>query len=265
MMNLLNYITVLTAILLTTTTLHAQEPTGREIMEKYKAQELTGDESADVNMKLVRAGGNIRERDVRRITKTDADENRKLLIRFLSPADVAGTGFLSIEYSGRDDDNWLYLPALRRVRRIASQDKTDSFVGTDFTYEDFDSEDLNAYEYTFMGSETIDDIDTWKVEAIPSDPEKIKETAYSKRELWISKEHAMLVRANYYDTDGVMIKMLRSHDIHQVPGADKWRPYRMVMEDLHSGNRTELDITNIEIDRGIPDDFFIQRYLQRGR
>ncbi len=264
-MNLVRLAILLVGIVFILFPLNSQDPTGREIMEKYKEQELTNDESAEIHMKLIRSGGRVREREVRMISKTDEEENRKLLIRFLSPADVAGTGFLSIEYSDRDDDNWLYLPALRSVRRIASQDKTDSFVGTDFTYEDFDSEDLDAYDYTFVETETINDTETWKVEAIPTDPEKIEGTVYGKRELWVSKEHAVVVRAKHYDTDDVLIKELRSYDIRQVPGTETWRPYRMVMEDVESGNRTELELTDIEIDQGIPDDYFTQRYLQRGR
>jgi outer membrane lipoprotein-sorting protein len=247
--------------------LWAQEPaplTGREIMEKYKAQDRTNDSSVEIRMTLINSRGGKRERQLTQVTKTDKQDNRKTLIRFLSPADVAGTGFLSIEHRDRDDDNWLYLPALRKVRRIASSDKTDSFMGTEFTYEDLDPEDLDAHEYKLLGSDSVDGVEAWIVEAVATDPKRAKESGYRKRELWISKDHYVIIEMKYYDKKGAYVKILKATEIKQVPGTDKWRAHRLIMEDVRKGNKTVLELANYKINQGVPDKYFSQRYLKRG-
>lgn len=252
-------------VLLLPLRLRAQEPTGREIMEAYEAQDRTDDLSAELAMTLVAARGGTREREVTLVTKTAADGTRKQLIRFRSPADVAGTGFLSIENRGRADDNWLFLPALRKTRRIAGTDRQDSFMGTDFTYEDLEAEQLDDYTYERTGTEQIAGTDAWIVEARPASPDKAAETGYAKRALWISKDRGLLLQAKFYDKDGAYVKRLSAEDLRQVPGTERWRPYRLVMEDVRSGSRTILAFSNYRIDEGVPDDTFTQRYLERGR
>lgn len=254
----------LTLVLIAVASVRAQTPTGRYVMETYKAQDRTEDTSIETRMTLINARGDTRERQVTMLSKTLDDGSRMQLIRFLSPADVKGTGFLSIENLDRDDDNWLYLPALRKTRRIAGSDKQDRFVGTDFTYEDLDQEKLDAYAYELIGSETTGGVETWIVEAVPTAPDKIEETAYSKRELWISKDHSLLLQAKFYDRDGAYVKRLQADDIRPVPGTDKWRAYRLTMEDVQEGGKTVLEISSYAIDQGVSADRFTQRYLKRG-
>jgi outer membrane lipoprotein-sorting protein len=242
----------------------AQQPTAREVMEKYKAQDRTNDSSVELTMTMVNSRGGTRERQLNWVTKTDEKDNRKSLIRFLAPADVSGTGFLSIEHSGSDDDNWLYLPSLRKSRRIAGSDKSDSFMGTEFTYEDLDTEDLNAYEYKLQGSETVDGLEAWVVEAVPVDPKKIEESGYSKRELWIGKDHNLLVQAKYYDKEGRYVKLYQTADTRQIAGTEKWRAYELTMKDVIKGDKTILDITEYKINEGVQDSYFSERYLKRG-
>ncbi|NIM50952.1 MAG: outer membrane lipoprotein-sorting protein [Gemmatimonadales bacterium] len=263
-MNIPNRISNLALLGLLTGSLWAQQPTGREIMERYKAQDRTQDLSAEQTMTLTNSRGGERERRLTYVTRTDADGNRRMLVRFLAPADVARTGFLSIERSDRDDDRWLYLPALRKTRRIAGSDKTDKFVGSEFTYEDLDSEKLDLHEYTLIGSETVDGVDAWVIEAVATDPERLEETGYSKRELWISKVHYLVIQAKYYDGSGGYVKLFRATDIRQIPNSEKWRAYHMTMEDVRKGNKTTLQVLEYEIDQGIPDRYFSERYLKRG-
>jgi outer membrane lipoprotein-sorting protein len=243
----------------------AEQPTGREIMERYKAQDRTKDSSADMKMTLINANGGKRERQLTYGSERDADDNRKMLLRFLSPGDGAGTGFLSIEYSDRDDDNWLYLPALRKTRRIAGSDKTDKFVGSEFTYEDMETEDLNAHSYNLVESDTMDGVEAWVIEAIPTDTKKIKETAYSKRILWVDKKYHLWIQVKYYNKEGAYSKVFKARDIRQVPSTDKWRAYVMTMEDVREGNESLLEYTDYKIDQGVKDDYFTERYLKRGR
>ncbi len=242
----------------------AQTPTGREVMEAYRAQDRTEDTSAQMEMSIISARGGTRERQVSIWTKTRDDDTRMQLIRFLSPADVEGTGFLSIENLDREDDNWLYLPALRKARRIAGTDKQDSFVGTDFSIEDLESEKLDAYAYEVVGSEMLEGTEAWVVEAVPTAPDKVEETAYGRRELWISKDHALILQAKYYARDGSYIKRLWADDVRQVPGSEKRRTYRLAMEDVQGGGRTVLQMLDYAVDQGVPEDYFTQRYLRRG-
>jgi hypothetical protein len=243
----------------------AQTPSGREVMEAYKDQDRTEDTAVEMKMSIISSRGGSRERRVALWTKTRDDDTRMQLIRFLSPADVEGTGFLSIENLDREDDNWLYLPALRKTRRISGTHKQDSFVGTDFSIEDLESEKLDAYAYEVIGSETLDGTEAWAVEAIPTDPDKTEETAYSRRELWISKDHGLVLQAKYFARDGSYIKRLWADDVRQVPGSEKWRTYRLVMEDVQGGGRTVLEMEEYRVDQGVPEDYFTQRYLKRGR
>lgn len=245
--------------------LRAQTPTGRAVMEAYKAQDRTEDTEAVMKMSITSSRGSTRARELTLWTKTREDDTRMQLIRFEAPADVKGTGFLSIENAGREDDTWLYLPALRKTRRIAGSDKQDSFVGTDFSYEDLEAEKLDAYRYELIGEETHDGTATWIVEAVPTDPDKIAETAYGRRELWVSKDRALIRQAKLYDKEGAYVKRLTAEDVRQVSGSQKWRPYRLVMEDVQTGDKTVLEIAAYKTDQGVPADYFSQRYLKRGR
>lgn len=241
-----------------------QPPTGREVMEQYKAQDRTRDLSAEQTMRLIDRGGGERVRRLTYVTKTASDGIRKMLIRFLAPADVEGTGFLSIENSDRDDDRWLYLPALRKTRRIAGSDKTDDFVGSEFTYEDLDPEKLDLYEYRLLGSDTVNGVEAWIVEAVATDPVRREETGYGKRELWISQDHHLMIRAKYYDKTGAYVKLFTARDIRRVGETDKWRAHQMTMEDVRTGDKTVLEVSEYEVDQGVPDRLFSERYLRRG-
>ncbi|MFQ6116110.1 MAG: outer membrane lipoprotein-sorting protein, partial [bacterium] len=109
-----------------------QDLSALEIMKKNDQQRKSRDERVELTMKLINRKGKERVRKVSQVTMTDASDNQKSLIRFLSPADVKGTRLLTIEHSNRDDDQWLYLPALKKVRRISASDQSDNFMGTDF-------------------------------------------------------------------------------------------------------------------------------------
>jgi outer membrane lipoprotein-sorting protein len=243
----------------------AQQPTGREIMERYKVQDRTQDASITFTMTLMDARGGTRERQVTQVTKTDANDTRKQLIRFLSPADVKGTGFLSIEHGDRDDDRWLYLPALRKSRRIAGSDKTDRFMGSEFAYEDLDAENLRLYRYERNGSENIDGVEAWIITATPTDFQRREETGYSKRELWVSQDHFLILQMKYYDKEGRYVKLFKTGDIRLVRGTEKWRAYTMTMEDVRKGDKTVITISDYVVDQGVHGELFSERFLKRGK
>lgn len=260
-------LTVLLALVIPAPSLRAQvdAPSGRDVMELYQLQEHTSDTEVAIEMTLVDTKGRERRRELSLLTKTRDDGTRLQLIRFEDPADVAGTGFLTIENRDRDDDAWLYLPALRRTRRIAGTQKQDRFVGTDFTFEDLDPEVLADHDYLLLREEVADGAPSWVVEATPVDEARAGASGYGRRELWITKDHAVLVRAKLYDRSGTFVRRLSASDVREVPGTGRWRPHRILMEDVREGSRTLLEIKSYEIDQGLEESLFTERYLVRGR
>ena len=241
-----------------------QDLSPREIMEQNRRQMTAQDEQSEFTMKLINKRGKERKRLVVLYSKTDEQDNDKTLIRFLSPADVKGVGLLSVE-DGDREDQWLYLPALKRVRRISSSQKTDSFMGSDFSYEDIEQNDLNDYEYTLLREEVVDGVACFVIQSNPAHDEVKKETAYSKTEVWIRKDNYVSKKVNFYNKKGDLIKMMNSSDIRPVDGTDKWRAYFIEMQNVKTGHRTQLLYEDIHIDQGVADKYFTQRYLERGR
>ena len=174
-------ILVSTAALLTQPLPSAAEPlTGREIMELVDARDDGDNASQDMQMVLIDKNGSQRKRTIRSMSK-DFGEDSYSIMFFLSPADVKGTGFLTYDYDefAKDDDQWLFLPALKKVKRIASSDKSGSFMGSDFSYADMTDRKLDNYDYTLMKETTVKDVPVWQIEAIPNNPDEIKETGYT--------------------------------------------------------------------------------------
>ncbi|NOU18588.1 MAG: outer membrane lipoprotein-sorting protein [Bacteroidales bacterium] len=240
----------------------AQNPTGREVMENFKKNDETQTSTASIKMSIYNSKGNKRERQVVLWSKT-TNNKRKQLIKFESPTDVAGTGFLSIENYNRADDNLLYLPALGKTRRISGSDKSDNFVGTEFTYKDLESEDLNDYTYELKGSEIIDGIDCWLVTAIPNSTEAVNESGYSKREMSVTKDHYVIIQIKYFDKNQSIIKQFNGSAIKQISGTTKWRSFQLTMENFSKKNKTTLEYSDLKINLPIDDSFFTTRQLEK--
>jgi len=230
-----------------------------EVMIKSDRQSVAGDEYFKISMKLINKRGGKRERQLEQFTKTDDQDMRSSLIKFLSPADIKGTGFLSIEHSGRDDDQWLYLPAFKKTRRISPGNESDYFVGTDFTFEDLNREDLEDFTYSFLPDAEVDGAVCYHILAVPLSEKKLTESGYSKREMLIRKENFVLVYANFYDKSGEKLKTYNADNIKKV--GEKWRAYRMEMNNLRNSHKTILIYDEISLDQGVDLNIFTERYL----
>jgi outer membrane lipoprotein-sorting protein len=237
--------------------------TAREIIIKNDQQRKAADEKLELTMKLINKKGKERVRKVIQFKKTNDNGQQKTLIRFLSPADVKGTGLLTIEHSDRDDDQWLYLPSLRKVRRISASNKSDNFVGTDFSYQDLKSEEMENYQYKLIKEEKINHTDCLVVEAVPNNDKEKKESGYSRRILWISKDNFVAIRIQYYNKKGELFKKFKATDIRLIDGTNKWRTHKIAMENLKKKHRTFLIYKNFLINKGIEDNVFTERYLKR--
>jgi outer membrane lipoprotein-sorting protein len=241
-----------------------QEASARWIMEQNYAQNRIEDMEAEFVMKLVHPKGHERIRQVVLYAKTDTDGLDKSLIRFMSPADVRGVGLLSLDTKERENQ-WLYLPALQRVRRISSSQKSDSFMGSDFSYEDLESRELEDYEYTLTGVEELDGIECYTIQALPVESLKQTGTAYGRLEMWIEKEHFLTVRVDFLDPKNVLLKKMKLLDIRQIEGSEKWRGYIIEMRNVKTGHRTELRYERIKLNTGLEDDLFTERTLTQFR
>ncbi|MBN1290337.1 MAG: outer membrane lipoprotein-sorting protein [Candidatus Latescibacteria bacterium] len=239
--------------------------TAREIMAGYRSQRSSRDERSKLTMKLLDSRGRERIRKLEQVTITDDDDNQKMLITVDEPEDIRGTAFLIIEHTDSDDDQWLYLPAFRKVRRVLPNEKSDSFLGSDFFYEDLETEDLEHYEYVLTGEESIDGKQCWKIEARPADSKTLKDSGYSKRELWITQDKYVGLQTRFYDKKGKLIKEFRALDVKDTGKDDKWRAYRLEMHNLESDHRTVILYSDYILNNGVPDWIFSRAYLERGK
>ncbi len=239
------------------------ELTGREIMERDEKQNKGEDEFNKTTMRLVNKRGQERKRKMEYYSKTGKDDNDKVLMRFLEPADVKGVGLLTIEHSDRDDDQWLYLPALKKVRRISSSDQGDSFMGTDYTYEDIRSEKLDKYNYIIIGGGTFDGNDCYMIKALPANEEQKRDSGYSKRIIWVRKDIFLMVQVKYYNKKGEHFKTsVRKDVVEAAPGL--YRPNFMKMENHKTGHSTTITFDERKMNTGLADRLFTERTLKRG-
>ena len=197
------------------------------------------------------------------VGSTDKNDKRSSIIKFLSPADVKGTGFLVNENSESADDQWLYLPAFNKSKRISSSNETDNFVGSDFTFEDINREDLDEFSYKFLTETDIDGQACYKIQAIPKSDDKIKESGYSKRELFIRKDNYVLVKANLYDKKGILSKIYSTDNIKQIEGTQKWRAYTYQMANVKNSHKTIIVITKLEVNKGLAKELFTLKNLEK--
>jgi uncharacterized protein len=182
---------------------------------------------------------------------------------FMSPSDVKGTKTLLIEHTGKDDDIWIYLPALKKVRRLVSNNKKDSFVGTDFSYGDVIGHRPGDWNHKILKSESVDGRDCFVLESTPKTLEVADNSGYSKRVFWIDKENFVPLKGEVYDSGNQLLKKFTAKRIEKVDAKnDKWQPMYLEAENVQSNHRTKLEFKNFKANVGISDDKFTTRYLE---
>jgi hypothetical protein len=240
------------------TGLSAQSPSGYDIM-KLVDERYAGDTAQyKLTMTLTSGRGAQRVREVSFYFK-DYGDTEKTLMFFNSPRDVAGTGYLSFSYDDdRDDDIWLYLPAMKRVRRITGSGKNDSFMGADFTYEDMGSRGLDKDEFSLVGEEGVDGEPCWVVEARAKD----RREPYARRVLRVRKDSCFIAAVDYYDRQDRLLKTLRVSGIGQIDGI--WTARRMEMTNEQDRHSTVIEMSDIRFNLPLEDDLFAVAGLERG-
>lgn len=242
---------------------YGQELTGQAIMERALQQSSWDDMQADMQLILRTARGEERFREVAFYSKDTEDDLSRMLMRFVSPADVKGTGFLTLETSADDEERYLYLPALRRVRKIATSGSGGNFMSSDYTYYDIGEPKLDDWTYELMGEETRGKRTYYKLECKPVTMRIASDTGYGMIVRWVDKQNYRIPYSEIYD---IGLKKWKTLDILAYAKiGDTDFASVMIMRDLESGHSSEIRFDNIRVDQGIPDDFFTVRYLQRGR
>jgi len=250
---------------LLTTNVMADDAKARAIMEKVDARDDGQTLEQDMLMILIDKNGNERKRDLKSYEKDfGADEHKTLF--FKSPADVKNTAFLTYDYDdpSKDDDQWLYLPALKKVKRIPSADKSSSFMGSDFSYFDMTDRDLEDYDFKLLKETKVRGHDAWMIEATPRNQEVIDESGYNKTIAIVRKDNYMVVRAINFMTNGKK-KYLDLKKIHQESGI--WLVDEMTMTTKKGKttlHKTILTFDNIELNKPIDDSVFTTRRLEKG-
>lgn len=219
-----------------------------------------GDLSAEMVMILRNRHGQESRRDIRlRTLEVDGDGDKSLSI-FDRPRDVEGTAFLSFSHTTGNDDQWLYLPALSRVKRISTSNKSGPFMGSEFSYEDISSQEVDEYTYTWLRDEPLDGQDMYVIERVPVD----KNSGYTKLVTWIDKEHFRTMKVEFYDRKGSLMKTLTYEGYHQYL-EQYWRSDQMSMVNHQTGKSTVLEWTNYKFQTGLTDRDFDRNALKRAR
>ena len=231
--------------------------TGKEIAENAHDR-YNGDSSATkTKMILINDKGQEKEREIKSATK-DYGDLSKSMIRFISPADVKGTGFLIWENADRDDDQFLYLPALKQdPRRIASSEKNSRFMGTEFTYEDMEARKVEKDDHTLLREEELDGYNCYVLESVPNEGE---ESQYGKFISWIRSDIWVPLKIEFYDENSELLKILTVKELEEIDGI--WTTTESEMDNIQEGRKTILIIEEIQYNVDIPDDFFTERYLK---
>jgi Protein of unknown function (DUF1329). len=245
-----------------TQSLSAQQLSGIDIMKENDKQFNFKTEESTMTMELINSSGKKRVRSVKRYSKRDANKNTSVLIRFLSPADVKGSAYLSIEHSANDESRHLYLPALKKARRISAGEDSDNFMGSDFTYEDLDNIDFDKYSFKLLGSESFNSIDCHKVEVTPIGENK-KTSGYSKRIYFIDKKTYVIHKIDFYDRHNSLFKHLILTDFKLVSSPGIYRAYNWTMENLKTKHKTTLTYQDFKVNEGLDESLFSTRSLER--
>lgn len=233
--------------------------TGLEVAENVEDRDTGDTTHALVEMRLVDAGGDTKNRIIEQYGREENDLMRNVII-FHRPPSVEGTRFLTIERADREDDQWIYLPALDRVRRIAGSEGGDSFMGTDFTYDDLEGRDIEEYNYELLREERVGDWDTYVVETVPK-PET--DSQYSRLLQYVDKNSWIPVKIEFYDQEENLLKMNRVHRMEKVQGY--WTIIENTMENVQSEHRTKLQVTNFRYNENLPEGLFTVNFLETGR
>ena len=244
----------------------AKELTALEIMRKADARDDGDNMTCGRTMVLIDKNGHERTRTMKSFTRDKGEDTLKLIF-FTAPADVRDTGFLTWDYreGARDDDQWLYLPELKKVKRIASADKSGAFMGSDFSYADMTRRVVDEWRYTLLKIDKVRGKACWLIEAVPIDKTVQDRYGYEKSVLFIRRDIFMICRAVHWLDEGSKIKYLDFPDIQEIDGI--WTALEINAKTTRGGktlHRTVFRTENVKYGQAIEESMFTTRQLEKG-
>jgi outer membrane lipoprotein-sorting protein len=254
-------INVIVAIALLPSLSYAQsaEDRGLEIAQAAKAYDNGfTDFTANMIMTLKNKSGDTSRRNIRIKTLEVEGDGDKSLSIFDVPTDVKGTAMLTFSHGLEPDDQWLYLPALKKVKRISSRNKSGPFMGSTFAFEDLSSQEVEKYSYKLLREEACGE---WQCYVLERKPE-YKHSGYTSQVAWLDKEGYRMVKVDYYDRKKSLLKTLVASDFNQYLG-HYWRPGKMEMVNHLTGKSTLLEWADFQFQTGVSDRDFRSQSLKR--
>lgn len=256
---------ILSAVLCLSLSANAADLTADEIAQRSFVTSKVADSTSDSTFRLINGNGQERVRETSGVSKLIAGtlDNQRYVL-FKSPTDVKNTATLLVEHSKGDDDIWIYLPALKKVRRLVSSDKKSSFVGTDFSYGDVIGHKVEDWNHKLLKEEKVDGIDTWVLESLPKSPKTVDNSGYSKRISWIAKDSYVAVKGELYDPSGALLKKLSQSDVKLVDEKNKkYQPMKLQAENVQTGHKTVIEFKNYKANVGVKNDYFKSQNLDK--
>lgn len=241
-------------------------PTGISIADKTYAKDDGISMSRKLTMELKDKRGKVRVRETTSLRKYFGEEKHSVIF-YLTPKSVMGTAFLTFDYpdASVDDDQWLYMPALRKTRRISAANRGDYFLGTDLTYEDIKLEtriSREDYDYKTIGKEMIDGHESYIIEGTPKNDKIAKELGYSKVKYWVDATIWMLRKADSWDAAGNHLKTTEISDIKKVQGI--WTYHLITVKNHKTNHETIFRISDVDYQTELNDDTFTKEALVNG-
>ncbi len=227
-----------------------------EIMREVERRQRTESQGNLGTIEVVDSKGKVLNKSWRFYREGSRGQS-KILVRFLAPPEVLGVGLLTLNYPNRPAEQWLYTPAIRRDRRVAAQEKSQRFMGTDFTHEDMEERAVDDYDYELLGEEVIAGQPSWKIRAVYRDQ---KNTQYSHLYLWIRKDIFVNTFVEFH-VEGRLRKTLRWDDWRRIQGI--WSPHLAEMKDLARGSTTRIRTSELQFNVRFEPDWFSLRNLRR--
>lgn len=232
--------------------------TGSQIMEKVYNNPTGEDTQGSMTMTLSNSRGEQRIRTLKQFIKDDGATEKKIMF-FVTPADVKNTSFMNWSYSdGRADDQWIYLPALKRTKRISSDGKSDYFMGSDFTYDDLGDRHPDMDNHKLLREETLDGMGCFVIESTPRDGDYM----YSRTVTWVMKDNFLGLKREFYDDSNALLKILSIQKFEKVDGF--WTILETKMHNVQKDHTTVIKFTEVQKNKGIPDSRFTERSMTLG-
>lgn len=237
----------------------------QQLMISNDASTKVIDAKSDMTMTLENEDHQQRVRKLTALTKLKPDGvNNQRILRFQAPADIKGTVTLLIEQTAQDDDMWIYLPSLKKTRRLVSDNKRDSFVGSDLTFGDLIGHKPSEWNSTLQKEDTLDGKSVYVIESLPKDESVKSHTGYSKRLIWIDKQSNVALKTDYWDETGQLLKTIQVSDVRLVDvDRTKWQFMDLNAENYQNHHKTILHFDDYKVNQNLADKLFNPSSLEK--